>query len=890
MSLTPGAKLGSYKILAAIGAGGMGEVYRARDTKLGREVALKVLPEAFASDRERMARLRREAQVLASLNHPNIASIYGFEDSGATHALVMELVEGPTLAERVKQGATPLDEALPIAKQICEALEYAHERGIIHRDLKPSNIKISSDDAVKVLDFGLAKAIEGDASATSVENSPTLSAMATRAGFLLGTAAYMSPEQARGKDADRRSDIWAFGVVLFEMLSGKRLFSGETTSDTLAAVIRAEPEWGALPANIPPRIRDLLRRCLQKDPRQRFQSIGDARIAIEEVLSGAPEAVASSSAPSSARATWQHAFPWAFSGLLLVTTILFAFGYVLRAPHPASAVVAQIAPPPDTSFALGGPANGLPALSPDGTQLALVALGSDGNQELWVRPLNSSTARPLEETEGANNAFWSPDSRSIGFFAKGELNRIDSSGGPPIAIAAGSRSPGGSWGSDGTILFAPGASEVMRVPASGGTPQQVMKMNESEEAVSWPQFLPDGKHFLTYVLSEEVENSGTYLGSLGGDAPKLILRGDSDAVYAWPGYLLFVRDGTLMAQRFDVSGFRLTGEAMPLAENVAVSNISKRGLFNISENGTLVYMEQSGVSTTGRILWYDRGGKQTAETGKPGSFDMPSLSPNGDKLALAIPDASDKLDIWVYDLVRGIRTRVTFSGASNFAPFWSPDGEIIGFASNRGGPTFHIYEKAADGTGNATPLVVDNGQELMASWSADGRYVIFPRGPGPANGEIWAMPLFGNRKEFPVVQNPQFPSIQPALSPDGKWLAYVSPESGRWEVYIVPFPHGSGKFQISTAGGTWPRWRRDGKELFYIALDKKIMSAEITEQGAALLIGKVRPLFQVNPLSSLFATYDVSADGKKFVVASQGTQQAAAPLTLVTNWQALLKK
>ena len=712
MALTNGTKLGPYEIVAPAGSGGMGEVYRARDTRLGRNVAIKVLPEAFARDPERMARLRREAQVLASLNHPNIAAIYGFEDSGGTHALVMELVEGPTLAERVKQCAIPLEETLPLAKQICEAVEYAHERGIIHRDLKPSNVKVTPDGQVKVLDFGLAKAIEGDPSTTSVENSPTLSAMATYAGFLLGTAAYMSPEQARGKKADRRADIWAFGVVLFEMLAGQRLFTGETTSDTLAAVIRAEPDWNELPANTPPRIRELLQRCLKKDPRQRLQSIGDARIVMEEVLSGAQQEGA---APDTVGARTRERLAWSAPAVVTIIAALFAAGYFLRAPQapkPAQAIVSQILPPAKANFAFEGLDAGPPAISPDGRKLAFAAIGSDGKQVLWVRPLNAATAQSLAGTDGASYPFWSADSRSIGFFAKGKVNRIDASGGPVIALADAFSGRGGAWGPDGTILFSPlSRGPLYRVPASGGMPHPVTELDASRPEVGhrWPQFLPDGKHFLFYALSTISQNRGTYAASLDGGAPKLLMLGDSNAVYAPPGYLLFVRQGTLMAQRFDADRLRLIGEATPLAGHALVNTAENGGIFTVSENRLLVYQAGNATGGNGQLLWFDRSGKQIGETGTPGDFFTPSLSPGGRRLAVAILSNATNANVWVFDLARGIKTRLTFS-LDDVGPVWSPDGKTIAFMSGRSGP-FHLYQKAGDGTGSTSPLLVDNASE-----------------------------------------------------------------------------------------------------------------------------------------------------------------------------------
>jgi serine/threonine protein kinase/Tol biopolymer transport system component len=870
----------------------MGEVYRAHDMRLARDVALKVLPEAFAADAERMARFEREAKVLASLNHPNIASIYGLEESNHIRALVMELVEGPTLAERIELGAIPVDEALPIAKQVCEGLEYAHERGIIHRDLKPANVKLTPEGQVKILDFGLAKALDAvDATAPDPASSPTITRLATHAGIILGTAAYMSPEQAKGKAVDRRADIWAFGCVLYEMLAGRPAFEGETATDVLAAVVMKEPDWSALPATTPHRVRGLLQRCLTKDPRQRLRDIGEARVAIDRAASG-PEEPGKAEADVARRGSRHDVAAWSLVGVLaLIGAGLGA--WILIAPRPPTvpAIVSEISPPTTTNFAPAGP----PVLSPDGQRLAFAAVGSDGKTRLWVRPLNTAAAQPLDGTDGATFPFWSPDGRSLGFFANEKLNRIDASGGPPLAIADAVIARGGSWGPDGTILFTPDTqSPIFRVPASGGTPQPVTKLNALRQEVThrWPQFLPDGKHFLFYAHTGNPQNNGTYAASLDGGQPKLLLPGDSNAVYAPPGYLLFVRQGALLAQRFDASSLRLIGDAVPLAENAAVNSGTWRGNFTVSENGILVYEVGSPTAGSSRLLWYDRDGKQIAETGTLGDYGTPSLSPDGRKLAVVVSAPSKSSpNIWVFDLARGIRDRLTFSSAIDAAPSWSPDGKTIVFQSNRSGQ-FHLYQKAADGAGSTSPLVLDNDWEYSPSFSSDGRYLIFERHarqPG-AHTEIQAMPLSGDRKAFPVVQNQQFNVTLPALSPDGKWLAYVSPESGRREIYIVTFPHGTGRWEVSPGGGDWPRWRHDGKELFYISPDNKIMSAEISEHQANLVIGKVQPLFQTNPDSSPGWLYDVSPNGKQFVVATQGARQATAPLTLVVNWPSLLKK
>src|SRR5579864_3394790 len=895
MPLVSGTKLGPYEIVEPLGAGGMGEVYCGRDTRLGRDVALKVLPEAFAGDMERMTRFEREARVLASLNHPNIASTYGLEETNGTRALVMELVERPTLAERIKGEGIPLEEALPIAKQICEGLEYAHERGVIHRDLKPSNIKLTPDGHVKILDFGLAKALEDDEPSADISSSPTISSLATQAGIILGTAAYMSPEQAKGKAVDRRADIWAFGCVLYEMLIGEPAFGGETITDVLAAVVRADPEWLLLPSSVPMRVRELLRRCLRKDPKQRLRDIGEARIAIDEALSGEPDVdETAGQAQILPRKSWHRVLPWALFTAVMLGVVVIIAGYIARSPKPAPLIISQIAPPDNANFVITGNFGGPPMLSPDGKQLAFVAGGTEGNARLWVRALAAMTAQPLEGTEGASFPFWSPDSRSIGFFANGKLKRIDVTGGPSIALADAPQARGGSWGPDGTILYTPSTIDpIYRVAASGGLPQKVTKLDSIrlETSHRWPQFLPDGKHFLFFAHANVDQNNATYGASLQGGAPELLVHGDSSGIYAAPGYLLFIREGTLMAQRFDADAVRMIGEAVPVTEHATSDAIIWRGTLSASDDGIMVYRSQSRFGENLRLLWFDRTGKQVGETGAAGNYGTLSLSPDASKLAVSrVAPGASNLDTWVYDLGRGIPTRLTFSTKGAGQPCWSPDGRTVAFVSNPG--QGHLYQKPADGTGTASPLVVDDGQESRPSFSSDGRYLIFERQTAQTGShtEIWSLPLFGDRKPFPVAQSQQFDLHEPALSPNGKWLAYISPESGQYEVYLVPFIHGSGKWLVSSAGGHFPRWRRDGKELFYLSLDNKIMSAEIAEKGASVVIGRLTPLFKANPSPTNGWAYDVSADGKKFVIDTLGGLEGSQPLTLVVNWPALLKK
>ncbi|HLV96191.1 MAG TPA: protein kinase, partial [Candidatus Acidoferrales bacterium] len=879
MMLTTGSKLGPYEIAGAIGAGGMGEVYRARDTRLGRDVAIKILPQHLTEKADARQRFEREARAVSSLNHAHICTLYDIGQQDGTDFLVMELLEGETLAKRLEKGPLPTAELLRIAIEISDALEKAHRQGILHRDLKPSNIMLTKSGA-KLMDFGLAKA--SDAAGTPMLSSLTQSlnpsaktTPVTAEGTIVGTFQYMAPEQMEGKEADARSDIFSFGAVLFEMATGKRAFEGKTTASVIAAILEREPPpISQLQPMSPPALDRTVRICLAKDPDERFQSAHDVKLQLEWIRDAGSQAGVA--APVVAHRKNRERVAWASTALLAIVAVVSTIGYIRRAPQPARAIVSEISPPSNTNFALAGHLAGSPVISPDGERLAFIAVGSDGKQRLWVRPLDSATAQPLEGTEGATFPFWSPDGRNLGFFTSEKLNRIDASGGPPLAVANAAVGRGGSWGADGTILFSPDTiSPIYRVLASGGTPQPVTKLS-APRGIShrWPQFLPDGKHFLFYNHSRDQQNEGTYAASLDGGAPKLVVRGDFGVVYTQPGYLLFVREGTLMAQRFDADRLRLIGEATPLAEHVAANAVVNQAIFTASENGVLAY--QLGNAASGgdaQLLWFDREGKQIGKTGTTAYFAAANLSPDGRKVAAEIAaSGTSSFNIWVFDLARGISTRLTFSSGIDAAPCWSPDGKTIAFMSNRNGQD-HLYKKAADGTGGTSPLVVDNAREDNPSFSSDGRYLIFERrasAPG-SHAEIWALPLFGDRKAFPVVQSPQFGVTGPALSPNGKWLAYTSHLSGLEEVYIVPFGRGSGRWEVSNGGGFYSRWRHDGKELFYLSPDDEIMSAEIEEQGAGLTIKKVTSLFQTNANASTFHwPYDVSPDGNKFVVLGLG--------------------
>jgi len=909
MSLEAGTRLGPYEIHAPIGAGGMGEVYRARDTRLGRDVAIKILPQHLTERPDARQRFEREARAVSSLNHPHICTLYDIGHQDGTDFLVMEYLEGETLAKRLEKGPLATAELLRVGIEIADALEKAHRQGILHRDLKPSNIMLTKGGA-KLMDFGLAKAASDSgapvlSNLTQSLNPAGKTTPVTAEGTIVGTFQYMSPEQMEGKEADARSDIFSFGAVLYEMATGKRAFEGKTTASVIAAILEREPPAiSSVQPMSPPALDRTVKICLAKDPDERFQSAHDVKLQLEWIR----EAGSQAGVPARvvAHRKNRERIAWAAAALLAIIAAIFATGYFLRAPKPEQAVVAQIAAPKSAGYALWGISPGLPALSPDGTQLAFVAMGGDGKQLLWIRPLNSSHARPLEGTDDAAHPFWSPDGRAIGYFAKGKLNRIDVAGGPPITLASTSGLPGGSWNTDGTILIGSGTAGILRVPASGGTPQQVVKLRSVQVPTTWPQFLPDGKHFLFYKVATPNEEPGTYADSLDGGAPVLILRGGSAAVYAPPGYLLFVRDGTLMAQPFNAGKLLLSGDAIPIAENIGVNAIIRKGIFGVSENGTLIY--ENAMRGGLQITWRDRSGKTISQTGTPGDFGTPAISPDGSRLAVSYTEpGTGKPDIWVYDLARGVKTRITFAPGINADAFWSPDGKVC-FVSNQEGSfhlgAFQLYEKAADGTGQAIPLVTHDDQaEFFGTWSADGRYFVFQRSGsivqrtanegagtnGPASGEVWAISRGGEEKLFPVVQNGPFVAIQPALSPNGKWLAYVSDESGSFEVYVVPFPHGTGKWQISSGGGTWPRWSHSGNELFYRGIGN-LMSAQISEKQGNFVVGKTQELFKVNAgRGGLGPMYDVTADGRKFVIVEQ-TEQDAAPLTVVVNWPALLKK
>jgi eukaryotic-like serine/threonine-protein kinase len=870
--LAPGLLVGPYKIVATLGAGGMGEVYRASDTKLNRDVALKVLPKRFALDPDRSARFAREAQLLATLNHPNIAAIYGLEESHGTQALVLELIEGPTLADRIALGPIPMEEALTIARQVAEAVEAAHEKGIIHRDLKPANIKIAPNGVVKVLDFGLAKVWDG-ARQSDLSASPLLTATDLGERTVLGTPTYMSPEQARGQPLDPRTDIWSFGCVLYEMLTGRAPFAGNTTSDTLVSILEREPAATLLPADTPAGIRRLLRLCLQKDRRRRLRAAGDAALAVEDACteSGEPRDVVT---PSRNR----ERFVWVAATLVL-STVAMTLGivYLDTRADVANMRVEITTPSTDapTSF----------AISPDGRRLVFVAY-DQGQARLWLRPFDAATAQPLAGTEGAMYPFWSPDSRALGFFADGKLKRIDIRGGLPQALASAPGGRGGTWNPDGLIVFAPtGVGSLNSVQSSGGDVRTVTSLDRPLQASHrFPQFLPDGRRF-TFFVQGAPGTQGLYLGALDSPKTQRLTAADSAGAYLTRGWLLFLRQGTLVAQRFNPTYGALTGDPITVADSVGLDVSNSSGAFSVSREGVVAYRSIG----TGRrqLTWFDRTGKRLGTVGVPDENDLvaPSLSPDGRRVA-AHRTLQGNTDIWIFDNARA--TRFTFDAGRDLFPIWSPDGRYVAFDSNRSGHRY-FYQKRSDLADAEIPFLETPEDKVLNDWSPDGRFILYVTPNNPKTGaDIWYVPLSGDRKPIPFVETP-FLERAGQFSPDGQWVAYQSNETGPYEIYIRSFPGPGGQQQVSTSGGIQARWRSDGRELYYIAPDGRLMGVSITTMHQATIQpGTPVALFQTRiwgggTSATLGHQYDVSPDGR-FLLNSVVEETAMAPITLLLNW------
>jgi serine/threonine protein kinase len=888
-AMLSGTQIEAYEILEPLGSGGMGDVYRARDTRLGRDVAFKVLPAAFADDAERLARFHREAQALAALNHVNIAQIYGVVESGQTSAIVMELVEGETLQARLRRGPVPVEQALHIARQVVDALETAHSRRIVHRDLKPGNIMIAADGTVKVLDFGLAiKAIEPQGADVGTSGSPTsLTSAYSQPHALIGTAVYMSPEQVQGRRADERSDIWAFGCVLYEMFSGRQPFTGETITDLLDRILHAEPDWNALPAGVRPGVRALLQRCLEKD-RRRFYAIGDVRVELEDALMASP-AVAIPQVP-----TWRRRLAWIAVGLVALTTVgAVLAGYLVRSSTPFSSRFLVELPP---GVRLPAGAAACPTLSPDGRYIAFVGVSEDVLR-VFLRPTASLSIQPIPGTEDAGECpFWSPDSRFIGFFAGGKVKTVAVSAGTPVSLCdATPQSNSGVWNADGVILFAHQGS-VRRVDARGGPCIPIRTPDKSKGEVShWPMsFLPDGRHFL-YVsrASDLVARTPAFrgelrVGSLDSSNDTSLLPVSSRVTYSHSGHLLFVRDGTLVAQPFDARGLSLSGDIVQVADGIAYS-LNGNAAFSVSGNRMLVY--RTADTATSQFLWFDRTGKVSQPVGEPGHY-VPAfdLSLDGKRIAVSRVDPATSVpDTWLIDWARGVPQRLTFNVAfSGNDVVWSPNGLQIARISVRK-ETFAVVARNASGVGEGTTLLESPHRLGIEDWSKDGRYIAYVLDDdGTRTRDIFVSPLSGDRKVIRITQT-RFDENEPHFSFDGKWIAYGSNESGTWQVYVISFPALDQRCQVSAGGGGQPRWRGDGKELYYLSPDGKLMAVDITA-GLKLDCGASRTLFDTGlRMSPVNDQYAVTRDGQRFLVLKpqEGTP---APLTVVLNWDADMPK
>jgi len=876
-----GKTLAHYEITGKLGAGGMGEVYRARDAKLGREVAVKILPAEFADDPERLARFRREAKVLASLNHPNIAALYGLEQADRTTFLVMEVAEGKDLEELIGRGPLPLDEALRIADGIASGLEEAHDKGVVHRDLKPANVVVG-DGKVKVLDFGLASAYAGDRDGEeNILNSPTITQAFTQPGMILGTAAYMSPEQARGKKLDKRTDIWSFGVILYEMLTGDRVFHGETVTDTLTGILHRTPDLEKIPASTPASVRRILARCLAKDSARRLRDIGEVRIAL------LPESIAELEAAAPAQtatppAKGGQALAWIVAAIALAGAAFMSWLIFSQSEPPARELRASIQPPEGSRFeALGSHSGGL-SLSPDGSRLTFTAKTEDSEAQLYLRSLDSITAQPIPGTVGATFPFWSADGSQIAFFLGGKLKKISLGGGAPITVCDASDGRGGTWNQDDIILFTPVTeAPIFRVSAQGGTATAITTLDPTrgnETTHRFPSFLPDGRHFL-YVRGSHSAASGNpvnsiWIASLDSDETHELMQSGSNAKYAL-GHIFWVHDGFLMARPFDPSGLAFTGDGFPVGEEIIFERNYWRAAFAVSASGLVAF--QHGLALDKVLHWFDREGNKLDELGGLGRYDHIRLSPDNQRLAVSLADpGSGRSDVWIYDVRRSVASRLTFDDSNDKTPIWSPDGSRIVYQSNPKGPS-DIYVRPSNGRGEPQVLFESEKTDEPWDWSADGRFISFNH--NVKRNDIWIMDVeSGESSEFIASD---YDDGWGMFSSDVNWLAYLSNESGRYDLYLTRFPSGDGKWQLSTEGADWLLgWNQNDSELYYLDLTGALTVVKIS----------LDEMVEVELPQRLFATQSGNTwtnanDGERFVLGVPEDLNAAYPITLVVDWQ-----
>jgi Tol biopolymer transport system component len=891
MTLASGTKLGPYEILSPLGAGGMGEVYRARDMRLERMVAVKVLPSHLSSSVEVRQRFEREAKTISQLSHPHICALYDVGREGDVEYLVMELLEGETLSERLARGPLPLEQTLRYGQEIADALDKAHRQGIVHRDLKPANVMLTKS-GVKLLDFGLAKAMAAPAEKGSLTSLPTQQGL-TQEGAILGTFQYMAPEQLEGKDADSRTDIFAFGATLYEMATGKKAFTASSQASLITAIMSAEPPAisSVVPMS-PPALDRVVRKCLAKDPEDRWQSAADLGSELRWIAEGSSAGLAAPAA-ASRRGTMPR---WLVPGLLAAAiAVLLAALLTRRSAAPLPVLRASILPPEGSALIATGINGGPVEISPDGTRLVFTARLGEGPNQLWVRSLAESSAHPLAGTEGAERPFWSPDGRFVAFFSDRALRKIAANGGPVFKLAEANESRGGTWNRDGVILYTPDArGPICRVSADGGAPAVASNYGDKDATHRYARFLPDGRHFL-YLLRHGGAGAGQNpeirVGALDSKESKLVVSAASNALFA-SGQLLYVREGALVAQRFDLEKLAVVGEPAVVAPDVLMDERFSRGVFSASDTGILAY--QTGKSATASVLrWIDRTGKVLGDVGEPAEYFNGSnvgISPDGTRAAASIVDLRTGIsDVWMIDLATGTRSRFTAGTRDKFWSTWSPDGKTLAYATDHPGGTsgYDIVVRPTDGNAERVVVADATENEVPTDFSPDGRFLLFSR-RRQLRDDLLFVSVDGSGTPKPIAASPTAVETLGQVSPNGRYVAYMSDEGGRFEIFVTTFPDPAGRWQVSQNGGREPRWARDGKELFFFAPDNRLMTAEVRTETSSFEIGAIRPLFQSRQMGVSYR-YDVARDGQRFLV-NAGLKEELSPITLVTNWTAELKE
>ena len=893
MTVAAGSRLGPYEVLSPLGAGGMGEVWKARDTRLERIVAIKVLPAHLSKSEEIRQRFEREARTISSLSHPHICALYDVGNQDGTEYLVMEYLEGETLTDRLARGPLPTEQVLRFGIEIADALDKAHRQGIVHRDLKPGNIMLTKS-GVKLLDFGLAKAVQPVSSNSSLSVLPTQAGLnLTQEGTILGTFQYMAPEQLEGKEADVRSDIFAFGAVLYEMATGQKAFAGKSQASLIAAILEREPApISTVQPMAPPALDRVVKTCLAKEPDDRWQTAHDVRLQLQWIAEGGSQAGVP--VPVAARRRNRERLWMGAAVLFAAASAALAFFLLRGAREPVRVFRSSLAPPEGATFWIDPSTPGPPVVSPDGRKIAFSARVADGKIRLHVRSLDAAEARVFPGTEEAQYPFWSPDSRSVGFFMGAKLKAVEADGGPPVTLCSTDTDPkGGAWSAANTIIFARGsASTLWKVPAGGGEPVEIthFEAKRGDNSHRHPRFLPDGKHYLYLARSVNAaaEGHAVVAASLDGGPEKVLLRSPAAAEYA-SGHLLFLRERTLMARPFDAARLAFKADAFPVAENVLLLSLtSATGIFSASQNGVLVYQSAQGPATS-RLQWFGRDGTAQGTLGEPADFIEMSVSPDGKRAAATVRDpTAGTRDIWLFDVARNLGTRFTFDPGNETAPVWSLDGNWLAFSSNRKGHD-DIYRKTLAGSANEELVLESKNDKGVGAWSPDGRFLVYVESGKETKSDIFVLPLEGDRKPQVFLQTP-FTEYPSAFSPDGRWLAYGSDESGKFHVYVTSFPRPGRKWQVSTEEGAYAYWSKDGREIVYHGFSGQLWAVEIAARGDSVEIGAPKPLFKLasSPIAS-GTQFCPTWDHQRFLVLDRG-QKPHALVNLVVNWIAASRK